>query len=328
MAPLPPGVATSGVGASAAGAYAGVKSISPDPLLEMASQLVYQLVHASLVYGCVDWCVGVFKTGHGIDTVVISNEGLGYIPPGVFVPRSARMLFGDSGLTAEFRKRWFGWVNPAQTMLAYAALIGEHDPNLELYALAVSTDHGGSALPARDAGVPHYEDCPLMLSPIRAESEPMPLDDNHVHRLQTVAPEEWDRLMRSAIPDSQQRDLSWATTKEAVQTALDRASSLLGLEVAPVIRHVLQALNYGEQVSDERWSDLEFARFNASLESASQRAGHRHDDDVVSAHARACHNMARVAALLMMWRRGPNHADIAYEARQIANEDQLWPSNE
>jgi hypothetical protein len=213
-------------------------------------------------------------------------------------------------------------------MLAYAALIGEHDPNLELYALAVSTDHGGSALPARDAGVPHYEDCPLMLSPIRAESEPMPLDDNHVHRLQTVAPEEWDRLMRSAIPDSQQRDLSWATTKEAVQTALDRASSLLGLEVAPVIRHVLQALNYGEQVSDERWSDLEFARFNASLESASQRAGHRHDDDVVSAHARACHNMARVAALLMMWRRGPNHADIAYEARQIANEDQLWPSNE
>jgi hypothetical protein len=167
-----------------------------------------------------------------------------------------------------------------------------------------------------------------MLSPIRAESEPMPLDDNHVHRLQTVAPEEWDRLMRSAIPDSQQRDLSWATTKEAVQTALDRASSLLGLEVAPVILHVLQALNYGEQVSDERWSDLEFARFNASLESASQRAGHRHDDDVVSAHARACHNMARVAALLMMWRRGPNHADIAYEARQIANEDQLWPSNE
>ena len=74
VAPLPPGVAGSGVGAAAAGAYAGVKS-SSDPLLEMTSKLVYQLVHASLVYGCVDWCVGIFKTPHGIDTVVVSNEG-------------------------------------------------------------------------------------------------------------------------------------------------------------------------------------------------------------------------------------------------------------
>jgi hypothetical protein len=326
MPPLPPGVAASGVGAAATGAYAGVKS-SSDPLLESATQLVYQLTHASLVYGCVDWCVGIFKTPDGLDTVVVSNEGAGYIPPGVFPPRSARMLFSDTGLIREFQARWFGWVNPAQTMLAYASLICDHDPNRELYALAVSTDHGGSAVPARDGGVPHYEDCPLVSSPIRAESEPMPLDELHVHRLQMLDAAEYQRLMRMAIPDSQERDASWATTRDAVQTALNRAGSLLGLEVAPVIRHVTAALQNGEAVSDDQWSDLELARFNATLDSASQRAG-RQADEVVSAHARACHNLARVAELLLMWRRGPNYLDIAYEARQIGIEARLWPSNE
>ncbi len=327
MAALPPGVAGSGVGGAAAGAYAGMKTNNPDPLLNAASQLVYQLMHASRVYGCVDWCVGIFKTGYGIDTVVVSNEGAGYIPPGVFLPRSARMLFSDTGLATAFLARWFGWVNPAQTMLAYAALIGDHDPNVQLYALAVSTDHGGSALPARDAGVPFYEDCGLLTSPVRADAEPMPLDEVHVHRLQTLDAAEYARLIRMTVPEAQQRDASWATTRETVRNALSRASSLLGLEVPPVIRHVLSAVDRGEPVSGEQWDELEFARFNATLDSASQRAGRR-GDDVMSPHARACHSLARIAELLLMWRGAPNYCDIAYEAAQIAIEAQLWPGDE
>ena len=327
MAALPPGVAGSGVGGAAAGAYVGMKTNNPDPLLNAASQLVYQLMHASRVYGCVDWCVGIFKTGYGIDTVVVSNEGAGYIPPGVFLPRSARMLFSDRGLATAFLARWFGWVNPAQTMLAYAALIGDHDPNVQLYALAVSTDHGGSALPPRDAGVPFYEDCGLLTSPVRADAEPMPLDEVHVHRLQTLDAAEYARLIRMTVPEAQQRDASWATTREAVRNALSRASSLLGLEVPPVIRHVLSAVDRGEPVSGEQWDELEFARFNATLDSASQRAGRR-GDDVMSPHARACHNLARTAELLLMWRGAPNYCDIAYEAAQIAIEAQLWPGDE
>jgi hypothetical protein len=30
----------------------------------------------------------------------------------------------------------------------------------------------------------------------------------------------------------------------------------------------------------------------------------------------------------LMWRRGPNYLDIAYEARQIGIEARLWASNE
>jgi hypothetical protein len=101
----------------------------------------------------------------------------------------------------------------------------------------------------------------------------------------------------------------------------------LGLEVPPVIRHLLSALDRGEPVSDEQWDDLEFARFNATLDSASQRAGRR-ADDVMTPHARACHNLARVAELLRMWRNSPNYCDIAYEAGQIAIEARLWPGHE
>jgi hypothetical protein len=110
--------------------------------------LVYELMHAPRLYAAIDWCAGVFKTPSGAQTVVVSSEGAGYIPAGVFIPRSARLLFSDSSLSDGFRARWFGWVNPAQTMLAYAALCTENDPNIELYAVAVSTDHGGSAVPA------------------------------------------------------------------------------------------------------------------------------------------------------------------------------------
>jgi hypothetical protein len=238
------------------------------------------------------------------------------------------MLFLDSGLSSEFRSRWFGWVNPAQTMLAYADIIGEHDPNLELYALAVSTDHGGSAVPARDAGVPHYEDCASLTSPIRVEADPMPLDEAHVHRLQTLDAAEYVQLMRSAVPDPQQRDVWWATTRDAVQTALTRAGNLLNLQVPPVIRHVMFALDQGESTSDEQWDELEFARFNATMDGASKRAGRRADQGAVSPHARAYHNLARAASLLLMWRDDPLYADIAYEAKQIANEAALFPRAE
>src|SRR6201988_2661432 len=125
--------------------------------------------------------------------------------------------------------------------------------------------------------------------------------------------------MGMTVPVTPPRDASWATPRDAVQMALSRAASLLRLEGRPVIRHVFSALYHGEPVSDEQWDELEFARFNATLDSASQRAGRR-ADEVISPHARACHNLARVAVLLRMWRHSPNYCDIAYEAGQIAIE--------
>jgi hypothetical protein len=322
VAPLPPGVVGSGVGAAAVGAGVGVRSSAPDPLLEGASRLVYELMHASRLYAAIDWCVGVFKTPSGPQTVVVSSEGAGYIPPGVFLPRSVRLLFSDPGLSDAFRARWFAWVNPAQTMLAYAATCTELDPNIELYAVAVSTDHGGSALPARDAGVRHYEDCSLLVSPIKADASAPNLDANRMHRLEALDRAEYARLTRT--PD---RSESWTTTETAVRVALSRASALLGFSVPPAIRQISQVLGKGEAVTDEQWSDLEMVRVNAILDSASQRPGRMLDSVGASPYARAYHNLARLAELLALWRgNDPQHAEIAYTAAQIPTEARLWPA--
>jgi hypothetical protein len=321
---VPPGVVGPGVGA-AAGAGIGMKSAAPDPMLEAATQLVYQLVHASRLYGCLDWCVGVFKTPSGPDFVVVSNEGAGYVPPGVFLPRTARMLFADSALPPEFAARWFGWVNPAQTMVAYAAQRGLRNPNVELYALAVSTDHGGSAGVAANAGVRHYEDCALARSPIAAETPAASLDGNHIHRLEAVDHAEYGRLMRATLPDEQQRSEGWATTRTAVRTALARASVIIGLSVPPVIRQVLTVLDEGATITDAQWHELELARLNATLDSASQRAGRLAETEEISPYARAYHNLARSTELLLLWRDGPKYLEIAYEAEQITKEAALWP---
>ncbi len=75
------------------------------------------------------------------------------------------MLFADGALSAEFRARWFSFSNPAETMLAYADLVAEHREDVELRALAVSTDDGGSSMPARSR-VEHFEECSRKMSPL------------------------------------------------------------------------------------------------------------------------------------------------------------------
>jgi hypothetical protein len=283
-------------------------------------------MHASRLYAAIDWCAGVFKTPSGAQTIVVSSEGAGYIPPGVFLPRSVQVLYSDSSLGNAFRARWFGWVNPAETMLAYAAAVTEHDPNIELYAVAVSTDHGGSAIPARDAGVPHYEDCSLLVSPIPAEAPAPTLDGTRMHRLEAIDRAEYARLTRTDIQPGPARADSWSTTETAARVALSRMSTLLGFSVPPVIRQIAQTLSSGETVTDEQWNELEMVRVNATVDSASQRPGRLLDSKGASPYARAYHNLARLAELLTLWRgNDPQHAEIAYTAAQITTETQLWP---
>lgn len=323
-APLPPGVVASGVGATAAGAVAGARAGAPDPLLDKASELVYELMHASRVYGCIDWCVGMFKTPSGPQAWVVSSEGSGFIPPGVFLPSSARLIFSDPGLDKDFHARWFGWVNPAQTMTAYGQMCMASNPNVELWALAVSTDYGGNAASARDAGVRHIENCALTTSPIKPDTPAPALDETRIHRLETIDRPEFARLTTGGVVDRAQL---WALTVAAVRTALSRASELLGFQVPPAIRQVATAIENGEPVSDDLWTELDVAMRAAILDSAGQRPGRMAGDVGPSAYARCFHNVARAAELLSWWRSTtPDYVEIAYTARHIAKEAELWPT--
>lgn len=326
VASLPPGVVGSGVGASAGAASEGVRSSLPDPLLEKASELVYQLMHASTVHGLfIDWCVGVFHTRSGVETVIVSSEGAGFIPRGVFVPRAARMLFGEPGLSSEFRARWFSWANPASTMVAFADWVRD-GAGAELWALAVSTEYGGSAAPAQTAGVPHFEECSSKSTPISPAEPAMPLDDTHMHRLETIDRSLYARLTGfgdGPLPDQSE---AWRTTLAAANTVLGRVGALPDLPVPPVIREVIDLMAKGVPVPRARWTALADARWNVVGMGSGLRPGRILGDDAASPHVRSYHDLARLIELLLLWdldndADGPaiKHPEIAYLARQIEN---------
>lgn len=317
MAPLPPGVVGSGVGASAGAASEGIRSSLPDPVLASASQLVYQLLHDSRMYPYMDWCVGIFRTSSGIETLIVNSEGAGYIPAGVFVPRSARMLFADSGLSPQFRARWFSWANPAETMLAYAQLAAEHREDVELWALAVSTDDGGSSMPARSM-IEHYEDCSRSLTPIPDDAPTSQLDDTHAHRLETLDRALYSRLTGFGDGPLPDRSEAWRTTVAAAQRALGRAGSIPDLAVAPAIREVLDLLGQGLPVPASRWQELEAAHIGVLMSGAGLRPGRVGSDAGAAVHVLAYHDLARLIELLLLWRLDSiAYPEIAYLASQI-----------
>jgi hypothetical protein len=317
---VPPGVVGSATGAGAGAATEGVRASLPDPLLEMASQLLDRLLYDSRAYPLADWCVGVFRRASGVETVVVNSDGAGFIPLNVFVPQSALMLFADPGLPEEFRGRWFSWANPAETMVAFAQWAGEH---VELYALAVSTDQGGSSAPARAAGVPHVAECNRALDATNPDSTIRPLDAAQMHRLETLDRGLYARLM--GVGDGRRPDQSeaWRTTTAAAHLALSRAGALPDLSVPSVIREVLDLIGRGLKVPAESWQALHAAYMVAATTSAGLRPGWSGADEVASPHALAQHDLARLMELLLLWKfdspgsRDIQYADIAYLAKQI-----------
>lgn len=308
-----------GAGAAAAGTGAAiVSSETRDKHLDAAIRLAYELWHASRRYPGVHWCVGVFKFGATIETVVTSNDGAGYIPPGVYLPRSARILFADPMLDNQFQNKWFGWVNPAATMVAYADHRGVSDPNVHLYALAATTDPGGSSvLPARRAGVPHYRDCDSTRSPIPPHEPSPELDATRRHRLSVIDP--------TALSEIGQKQ-AWDDTATAVGMAMAAAEPLF-VEVAPIVRQVFGALASGAPITDAQWDELEAVRRNGK--SLWMRPGYIEMEPstnaAVTALYRAHHNLDRAAEALVLWRGQPQtYPDIVYAAQQVIREAQLW----
>jgi hypothetical protein len=323
-APMSPGMlATSGVAATGTGA-AVVSSQSRDPLLDAAVRQAYELLHASRMHPGVHWCVAIFKTGQGNQTVITSNDGAGYIPPGVFLPANARLLFADALLDNDFQAKWFGWVNPSETMVAYAAQRAVLDPNFDLYALAATTDPGGSSvLPARRAGVPHYQDCDSTQSPLQPDDPAPELDANRRHRLAVIDP--------GAYADSAGANperIAWDATATAVGMAMAGAEPMF-VEVPPVIRQVFGALAAGTAITDSQWTALH--KLQRDRRSLWMRPGYIDMEpstaSAVTALYRAHHNIDRAVEALALWHSDrPDYADIVYAAQQVSKEGQLWPT--
>lgn len=312
--PVPPGVVGSGVGASAGAAAESIRSSLPDPLLESATRTLQQLLHDSKLYPFMDWAVGVLKTRSGVETIINNGDGLGYIPADMFVPRSARMLFSDPVLPQDFRSKWFAWANPAEPIIAYAKLCAEVDPSVELWALAVSTGIGGSVMPARAAGVPHFDELTRFDSTPLADMAPSsPLDGSHMHRLETVDPAAYAQLTGVGDGPRPGQSKAWIDTEVAVRTVLERASLVRELAVPPVIREIMATLKDGLKPRPETWETLREAMIPILGAGGGLRPGFGVDDAPASAFVRASHDLTRLCELLLLWEHGaPNPVELAY----------------
>ena len=112
-----------------------------------AKELAWKLQHAAQVVGYpIEWAVGVFRSPSGMETVITSNDGASFIPAGVFVPRSVRVLAADPLVDDHFRQLWFGWADPARVLIEYAHL--RADMGWRLVA-AATTGHGECAARCR-----------------------------------------------------------------------------------------------------------------------------------------------------------------------------------
>jgi hypothetical protein len=159
-----------------------------------AKALVLQLMAACkrVSYAGLDWAAGVFQGASGAEMVVMSNEGSGYVPWGVFVPRAARLLVADPLVDQGFRDRWFGWLDPGRVLVDYAKRRAAGEWTLVAAATSYST-----ADVFRDSGIPHAL-CTLEMVDSRGEWPGAVLDEMHVHRLQLEYPDLFDRLVRLA----------------------------------------------------------------------------------------------------------------------------------
>lgn len=298
------GVATAGMVSPTYGATAGTSAnsdVPQDPLLAAAVQLCFELQHGSRFYGILDWCVGVFRTadGAGIELVATSNDGPSYIPAGVFLPRSSRLVFSDPLVDQEFRDRWFGFSDPVATMMAYAEARRGESGELPLYALAATTLMGGGLVAAEEAGVEHLHLCRYEDSPLRGKTGDQRDDDTNVHRLGMVDSEllSWWQSGDRTLAELTVRGDELTTAAHAAVSARLGDSAII---VPDVGLAVFNKLTYAEPIDDELWNDLYSSITDAHFALGSARPS---DDAPLAAELyRMRHDVARFLEVLWWWR--------------------------
>ncbi|ABM14518.1 hypothetical protein [Mycolicibacterium vanbaalenii] len=291
-----------------------------------AKELVWKLQHASYMAGnyLTGWAVGVLRSPSGTETVITSNDGASYIPAGVFVPRSVRVLATDPLVKDSFRKLWFGWSDPARVLVEYAQQRAEWGWRLVAAASTLPT-------PAlRDAGVEHPPACTRETNPLLQPGVQVPapvLDDMHVHRLAVLWPEVYPRLLRvmDADPICQDRIVS------GVSAALMAAATTQAqaVEIPNALRHIWVARGGDREPSTQQWAKYneEAQTFNGTTAMSRPAfmtggAGHPRGSGEELANYRAHWLVARAAEHIGGWANRPLPLpDMCYAAAATGDPD-------
>ena len=288
-----------------------------------AKELAWKLQHAAVYVNdtAIEWAVGIFRSPTGTETVITSNDGASFIPHGVHVPRSSRLLAADPLVDDHFRQLWFGWADPARVLVEYARIRTETGWRL----VAAATTGAVTAL--RDAGVEHPPSCSRDVNPLLRPGEgpvaPPTLDGLHVHRLSLLCPDMYPRLLRvmEAHPLYQDRIVN------AVSALMLNAATTQAVVVAEGIpdafRRVWSTRGSPLEPSAQEWAAYDAQAPNFNMHVAMARPGFLHGTDPsetidVLRNYRAHWLVARTAEHIAGWSTRPLPLpDMCYAAMAL-----------
>jgi hypothetical protein len=263
--------------------------------LESARTAVADLAAASsVVYPGLQWAVVVARGASGIPEMwMTSNEGAGYIPPGVYVPRAMPLA---AGLDSDFDARWFGWSNPAETVLRAVQARGDA-------VSAIATTWPQESEMVREA----TEDVAIGVSQTGepGEAQASTLIRGRSHRLETVDPALYHELQ---LADR-------AVVEAYVRQLTQQVAFGAGPELSPTAQSVARTLISGRWPSEAEWSALRSEYDWARLMAGSQRPGLIGVEEPTQLlNYQADFTMCRRLETLVCWD-DTTPADIVYAAR-------------
>lgn len=221
--------------------------------LESARAAVADLAAATCVgYPVLQWAVAVARGTSGLPEMwVATNEGASYIPQDVYLPR-AMVLAG--GHDPAFDARWFGWSNPAETVVRAIQARGD-----VVSAVATTWPQGSDlvtdATPDVAVGVPPSG------NPLEAQSAN--LTRNRSHRLETIEPALFHDLERGEAP----------ALSAYLRHVIQRVTFEVGPELSGVAQSVARGLISPRWPSADEWAALRNEYDAQRLMASSQRPG-------------------------------------------------------
>jgi hypothetical protein len=288
-----------------------------------AKELAWKLQHAAQAVGYpIEWAVGVFRSPSGTETVATSNDGASYIPAGVYVPRSVRILATDPLVDDHFRQLWFGWADPARVLIEYAQL--RADMGWRLVAAATT----GPLTSLRDAGVEHPPSCTRQTNPLLQpgqQTAPAGMDGMHEHRLAVLWPDVYPRLLRVMDADPLLQDRIVAAASALLMNTATTQGVAVDGGIPNAVRQIWLTRGGDRDPSPQQWAEYDAAAKDFNTVTSIFRpgfVGHADPSDTIEelARYRAHWMVARTAELIGGWATRPLPLpDMCYAAAAAGN---------
>ena len=299
-----PAAAAAGAGgAAAAGFVPALHNSRPNRVsrdvslsdLELARTAVADLAAASSVaYPVLQWAVAVGRGASGVPELWVStNEGNGYIPPGVFLPRAMALA---ARFDPDFDCRWFGWTHPGETAVRAIQARGD-----VVSAVATTWPHDSELV--REA----TPDVAIAVVPggSPAESAAATLIRSRSHRLETIDPGLFQDIERS--DEASVESFALLVTQEAAFNA--------GPELSGVAESVARTILSRRWPTEADWSALRIEYDGAVLMASAQRPGlFGVEDPTQLVTYQGEYIQCRRIEALLAWQQG-SLADVIYAAR-------------